>query len=196
AMNTDQTHLTVTRTVDVPAKEVFDLLTLPARHHEFDGSGTVRSADDTERIDKVGEQFVMNMHRDAMGGDYRTHNFVTAYDENKMIGWQPAPEGEDGTAPTEPLGWEWLYELKPLGAPRPGTARLPPVLPAWAAHLGACRAASPPAGARPAARSLPGSSQAATRPPQPDPEEHCHGRRARPPTRQPDPGRDRAQRPD
>ena len=75
-MNSNQTHLTVTRTVDVPAKDLFDLLTLPARHPEFDGSGTVRSADDTERI----------------------------------------PEAEDGTAPTEPLGWEWLYELKSRGA--------------------------------------------------------------------------------
>ena len=115
-MNSNQTHLTVTRTVDAPAKDLFDLLTLPARHPEFDGSGTVRSADNTERIHKSGEKFVMNMHREAMGGDYRTHNFVTAYDENTMIGWQPAPEGEDGSAPTEPLGWEWLYELKPQGS--------------------------------------------------------------------------------
>ena len=48
-MNTEQTHLTVTRTIDVPAKDVFAVLTLPARHHEFDGSGFVRAADDTER---------------------------------------------------------------------------------------------------------------------------------------------------
>ena len=115
-MNSNQTHLTVTRTVDVSAKELFDLLTLPARHHEFDGSGTVRSADDAERIGKSGEKFVMNMHREEMGGDYRTHNFVTAYDENKMIGWQPAPEAADGSAPEAPLGWEWLYELKPQGS--------------------------------------------------------------------------------
>ena len=57
----------------------------------------------------------MNMHREAMGGDYRIHNFVTAYDENKMIAWKPAPE-QDGAAPEGPLGWEWLYELKPQGA--------------------------------------------------------------------------------
>ena len=55
------------------------------------------------------------MHADHMGGDYRTHNFVTAYDENKMLGWQPAPE-EDGIAPEGPLGWEWLYELTPQGS--------------------------------------------------------------------------------
>ncbi|WP_193103683.1 SRPBCC family protein [Brachybacterium sp. FME24] len=115
-MTDNQTHVTVTRTVDAPSKDLFDLLTLPARHPEFDGSGTVRSADDTERITKVGEKFVMNMHREAMGGDYRTHSFVTAFDENKMVGWQPAPEAEDGTAPEQPLGWEWLYELKPTGA--------------------------------------------------------------------------------
>lgn len=115
-MSENQTHLTVTRLIDVPSKDIFEVLTLPARHHEFDGSGTVRNSDDTERIDKVGEKFVMNMHREAMGGDYRTHNFVTAYEENKMVGWQPAPEGADGTAPTEPLGWEWVYELKPQGA--------------------------------------------------------------------------------
>jgi hypothetical protein len=50
-----------------------------------------------------------------MGGDYRTHNFVTAFDENKMLGWKPAPE-EDGIAPVGPLGWEWLYELTPQGS--------------------------------------------------------------------------------
>ena len=111
-MSTEQTHITVTRTIDVPAKDVFAVLTLPARHHEFDGSGFVRNSDDTERITGAGEKFVMNMHGEHMGGDYRTHNFVTAYDENKMVGWKPAPE-EDGVAPEGPLGWEWLYELAP-----------------------------------------------------------------------------------
>ena len=102
-MSNDTTHVTVTRTIDSAAKDIFAVLTLPARHHEFDGSGMVRNADDTERITAAGEKFVMNMHGEHMGGDYRTHNFVTAYDENKMIGWQPAPEAGDGTAPTEPL---------------------------------------------------------------------------------------------
>lgn len=115
-MNNDQNHVTVTRTIDAPAKDIFAVLTLPARHPEFDGSGTVRSAADTERVEKSGEKFVMNMHREAMGGDYRTHNFVTAFDANKMIGWQPAPEAEDGSAPSEPVGWEWLYQLTSQGA--------------------------------------------------------------------------------
>ena len=114
-MSTEQTHITVTRTIDVPAKDVFAVLTLPARHHEFDGSGFVRNSDDTERITGTGEKFVMNMHGEHMGGDYRTHNFVSAFDENKMVGWKPAPE-EDGVAPEGPLGWQWLYELTSLGS--------------------------------------------------------------------------------
>lgn len=114
-MSDTQTHLTVTRVIDVPAKRVFEVLTLPARHPEFDGSGMVRAADDTERVTKTGEKFVMNMHADMMGGDYRTHNFVTAFEENRMVGWKPAPE-EDGSAPDGPLGWEWLYTLTPQGS--------------------------------------------------------------------------------
>ena len=113
-MSNDTTHVTVTRTIDSAAKDIFAVLTLPARHHEFDGSVMVRNADDTVRIDKTGEKFVMNM-QSGSDGDYRTHNFVTAYDENKMVGWKPAPE-EDGVAPEGPLGWEWLYELAPQGS--------------------------------------------------------------------------------
>lgn len=58
----------------------------------------------------------MNMHREQMGGDYRTHDVVTAFDENMMVGWQPAPEAADGSAPAGPLGWEWLYRLTSIGA--------------------------------------------------------------------------------
>lgn len=111
-MTHTDTSITVSRTIDVPAKEVFSLLSLPARHHEFDGSGFVRGAEDTERITKAGEQFVMNMEGDHMGGEYRMYNHVTAFDENKMIGWKPANED----AKDEPKGWEWLYTLESEGA--------------------------------------------------------------------------------
>ena len=111
-MNTNDTSLSVSRTIDAPASEIFDLLTLPARHHEFDGSGMVRSADNTERISKVGERFVMNMHAEDMGGDYQMFNHVTAFDDNKMVGWQPAQEKNKD----EPAGWEWLYTLESQGS--------------------------------------------------------------------------------
>ena len=109
-MTHTDTSITDSRTIDVPAKEVFSLLSLPARHHEFDGSGFVRGAEDTERITKAGEQFVMNMEGDHMGGEYKTDNHVVGYDENKLLAWKTAPAG------TEPPGWQWVWELKPQDA--------------------------------------------------------------------------------
>ena len=57
-----ETQQTVTRTIDASAKDVFDFLTLPANHAKFDGSGMVQSDDKTQRIQKVGDVFTMNMH--------------------------------------------------------------------------------------------------------------------------------------
>ncbi|MCS6711537.1 polyketide cyclase [Brachybacterium sp. EF45031] len=111
-MTQDQKQITVTRTIDAPAKDIFALLSLPAKHTELDGSGMLRGSVDTERITKTGQVFVMNMHAEAMGGDYRMHNHVSAFDENKMIGWTPAQEENK----TEPAGWEWLWELRPVDA--------------------------------------------------------------------------------
>lgn len=88
--------------------EIFDVLTLPSRHAEFDGSDMVRADEKSQRLQKVGDVFVMNMHAESMGGDYKMHNHVTAYEENKMIGWQPATDEE----PNDPAGWEWLYTLE------------------------------------------------------------------------------------
>lgn len=98
--------ITVTRSIDAPAKELFQLLTLPSRHKELDGSGFVVSDDHTDRITGVGQVFTMNMQGDHMGGEYQTDNHVSAYDPNHMVGWRTAPAG------TEPPGWEWLWELE------------------------------------------------------------------------------------
>ncbi|MGC5615982.1 SRPBCC domain-containing protein [Georgenia sp. Z1491] len=110
-MSTDQTTLSVSRTIDAPADAIFQVLTLPSRHREFDGSGMVRSDDYADRIQQVGDTFVMNMHAESQGGDYQMRNYVTAYAENLMVGWQPNSPDADG-----PGGWEWLYELKSQGS--------------------------------------------------------------------------------
>lgn len=104
------TSITVSRSIDAAATDIFDVLSNPARHKEFDGSGFIVSDDRTDRITGTGQVFTMNMHGDHMGGDYQTDNHVTAYAKNQMIGWQTAPAG------TEPPGWEWLWELKPSDA--------------------------------------------------------------------------------
>lgn len=111
-MTQQDTSITVTRSIDAPAKDVFDVLTRPDRHKELDGSGFVISDDRTDRITGTGQVFTMNMQGDHMGGEYQTDNHVNAYDPNHMVGWQTAPAG------TEPPGWEWLWELTADGSDR------------------------------------------------------------------------------
>jgi len=106
----DTTSITVERDIPAPAKDLFKILSNPHRHTELDGSGFVRGLDHGDRLDKVGQKFTMNMTGEHMGGDYQTDNFVSAYDENKMIGWKTAPAG------TEPPGWEWLWEFRSEGS--------------------------------------------------------------------------------
>lgn len=103
------TRITVSRSIDAPAPEIFDVLTLPARHKEVDGSGFIVSDDRTDRITKVGDVFRMNMTGPHMGGDYQTENHVVGYDKNTLVAWKTAPAG------TEPPGWEWVWELKADG---------------------------------------------------------------------------------
>ena len=103
--------ITVSRVIDAPAEEIFEVLTLPAKHPSLDASGTVVSGTD-QRIQNVGDVFVMNMHAEMMGGDYKTENHVTGLDPNKLIAWKPCPEGTT----VEDNGWEWMYELQPEGS--------------------------------------------------------------------------------
>ncbi|MDQ6686812.1 MAG: SRPBCC domain-containing protein, partial [Actinomycetota bacterium] len=108
-MSDNDTSITVQRTIDAPADQIFEVLSNPARHAEFDGSGFVRSDDRSDRVTRTGEKFTMNMTGDHMGGDYQTDNHVTGYDKNHMLAWKTAPAG------TDPPGWEWMYELEPEG---------------------------------------------------------------------------------
>lgn len=104
------TSQTVSRTVNAPAAAIFDLLSNPDRHVEFDGSGFLRSAVKPQRIGAVGDTFRMEMEGPHMGGEYQVDNHVTGFQPNALIAWKTAPAG------TEPPGWEWLYELKADGS--------------------------------------------------------------------------------
>jgi hypothetical protein len=108
-MATDDTRVTVNRTIDASAKALFDVLTLPANHVRLDGSGFVRSVDHGDRITATGQTFRMNMDGPHMGGEYQTDNVVSGYVPDKLVAWKTAPAG------TEPPGWEWLWELEPNG---------------------------------------------------------------------------------
>jgi uncharacterized protein YndB with AHSA1/START domain len=105
-----ETSLTVNRTINASATDIFDVLTNPDRHVEFDGSGFVRSAEKPQRIQSVGDVFRMNMEGDHMGGEYQVDNHVTGFQPGKLLAWKTAPAG------AEPPGWEWMYELTPDAA--------------------------------------------------------------------------------
>lgn len=86
----DDTKVTVERTIDASADAVFDILSNPHRHPALDGSGFIRSVDHADRIQKVGDVFTMNMVGDHMGGEYKTDNHVTGYVKDKLLAWQTA----------------------------------------------------------------------------------------------------------
>ena len=105
----DEKRIVVSREIDAPNKDLFEILSNPERHVELDGSGFVRSDDRSDRVTGVGQVFTMNMQGEHMGGEYKTDNHVSGYVHDKLVAWQTAPAG------TEPKGWEWMWELEPEG---------------------------------------------------------------------------------
>lgn len=85
--------------VKAPAEQVFEILTNPRRHPDFDGSGSVRGAvTGPERL-SLGAKFGMDMR---LFVPYRISSQVKEFDEGRRIAW--AHIG----------GHRWRYELEPL----------------------------------------------------------------------------------
>jgi uncharacterized protein YndB with AHSA1/START domain len=105
----DPLVVAVSRRIDAPAHEIFQVLRDPKRHHEFDGSGMVRTTDDPP-IESVGDTFVMRMHNDEFG-DYEMRNDVVEFVADRALAW--APSRHD----VEEDGWDhrWGWRLAPDG---------------------------------------------------------------------------------
>ncbi len=87
---------------------IFEILARPSRHHEIDGSGTVKkpSASSPERV-KLGDEFRMSMR---LGIPYFMNSKVIEFEEGKRIAWQPRAPGFLGKF----IGGRiWRYELNP-----------------------------------------------------------------------------------
>lgn len=82
-----------------PPAEVFALIADPHRHHEFDGSGTVRRATSGPRRLALGDRFGMDM-RIAL--PYRITNRVVEFEQDRLIGWCHFAKAV------------WRYELAPV----------------------------------------------------------------------------------
>jgi uncharacterized protein YndB with AHSA1/START domain len=98
----------VERVIAAPPEAIFELLADPRRHHEFDGSGTVRDAKNVPDHLELGSKFGMSMH---LGLPYSMTSTVIEFEPNRRIAWQTyAP----GLARAIAGGRIWRYELEPV----------------------------------------------------------------------------------
>jgi hypothetical protein len=108
----------VSRRIGASAHYIFQILTDPVRHIEFDGSGMLRGAVTTAPVTGAGDVFVMKMYY-SQHGDYEMNNHVVEYEPDRRVGWEPEaghghPDaGEAGAG--ERWGHRWSYELTPDG---------------------------------------------------------------------------------
>ncbi|HTW03979.1 MAG TPA: hypothetical protein VMF87_27015 [Streptosporangiaceae bacterium] len=99
--------LTAAATVAATPDQVFDLVTNPARHCEFDATGMVGLPETPARLTHVGQVFVMNMtYRQGEHIEhYQSDNHVCALEPGRAVAWATATHGG------APLGWFWRYDL-------------------------------------------------------------------------------------
>ena len=105
----------VSRRIEAPAGFIFEILSNPQRHMDFDGSGMLRGAVIDRPLSNVGDTFTMKMHR--LGDDYLMLNYVVEFELGRRIFWEPAPgdpsraEGNDPSKVGIPAGYRWGYIL-------------------------------------------------------------------------------------
>jgi uncharacterized protein YndB with AHSA1/START domain len=100
---------TVERVIPAPPEKIFDLLADPRRHHEIDGSGSVRDAKNCPDRLSLGATFGMSM---KLGIPYSTVNEVVEFEEGRRIAWQP--RGDGALLSKMGGGRIWRYELEPV----------------------------------------------------------------------------------
>jgi hypothetical protein len=90
--------------VDAPVGELFELVANPHRHHELDGSGTVRDqAKGPDRLSE-GDTFVVRMK--MFGIPYTITSTATQIEQDRVVEWK------------HPGGHRWRYEFESLGPSR------------------------------------------------------------------------------
>ncbi len=111
--------VSVSRRIEAPAQELFQILADPARHPGIDGSGMLTQAAGRSVITGVGDSFTMRMHNAEMG-DYEMTNHVVEYQRDRRIGWEPVLSAASRAEDQADIGdrsepHRWSYELTPAG---------------------------------------------------------------------------------
>src|ERR1700691_3279124 len=118
-MTEESKPVEASRRIEAPAAVIFEILSNPQRHMDFDGSDMLRGAVLDRPISDVGDTFTMKMHR--LGDDYLMLNYVVEFEPDRRIFWEPAPgdpsraEGDDQSKVGIPAGYRWGYVLSPDG---------------------------------------------------------------------------------
>jgi uncharacterized protein YndB with AHSA1/START domain len=97
----------VERVIKAAPEAIFALIADPSRHHEIDGSGTVRDAKNMPSEVKLGAKFGMSM---KLGVPYSTVSTVIEYEPSRRLAWQTHPALVGRFAG----GRIWRYELEPV----------------------------------------------------------------------------------
>jgi hypothetical protein len=109
----------VSRRIAAAASRIFEILSDPHRHVDFDGSDMLRGAVVDRPISGIGDTFTMKMQR--LGDDYLMLNYVVDFEPDLRLFWEPAPgdpsraEGNDPSKVGIPAGYRWGYLLTPDG---------------------------------------------------------------------------------
>ena len=105
------------RDIDAPASRIFSILSDPAMHPEVDGTGMLRSAVDNGPVTGIGDVFNIEMvHWDL--GNYVMANHVVAYEQDRLIAWEPIVSSYENPKYQSNVGQpglrEWGYQLEAL----------------------------------------------------------------------------------
>lgn len=104
-------RLSAERTIPASAAEIFRVITDPRGHVAIDGTGMLMSAPDPKPVEKVGDSFVINMDREALGdfpmGKYEVRNTITKYEPDALLEWAISGVGRPA------IGHVYGYTLEP-----------------------------------------------------------------------------------
>jgi hypothetical protein len=102
----------VERAVAADPATVFEVLTTPSGHVAIDASGMLMAAS-SEPVSEVGEEFVVQMDREALQdfplGEYEVTVVITAFEPDREIAWTIGGELLD-----PPIGHIYGYRLEPV----------------------------------------------------------------------------------